>query len=583
MRGARLVWAAAIAALGVTAVVGLLALAHPARPAAAEAPQGRLELVGHDPLMNRGMNAALAVSGNYAYVGSRTDGTHPNAGVLAVDVSDPAQPKVADQIGQPDEANPGESSRELRVWRAQGLLIVMNFACDDIGHACAGSAAKDVEAHFSFYDIRGDRAAHPKLVSQYKPSHNPHEFFLWQDPRRPGRALLYISTPFTSGAEIDADGPHLIVTDISGARSGRFSELVRWRPGTDERYKAAGLHSLSVSPDGRRAYLAGLEGGFGMADTSDLAAGAPSPQVRQLTPPQNTVHHEIPGVHSALPVPGRPGLALIDDEVYGAGFGAGPFIGFNVLQGCPWGWARLVNTSDPARPRIISDLKVLPYNDPARCSEFSPTQQNGASFSSHNPTLSEHLALLTWHSAGLEVASLADPGRPARAAEFRPDPLAVVASEDPALSAGTEKVVMWSYPIVKDGLIYVVDIRNGLYVLRYRGPYATELACYSLLEGNSTIRPKVPGCGLRLGLRLKKRSRRRCRVRAAIRGPEGGRIRRVEFRIRGRRVAADARAPFSKRIPVRRIPHRRGRLTALVTVDDGSQVPFRRAVSRCRR
>ena len=48
--------------------------------------------------------------------------------------------------------------------------------------------------------------------------------------------------------------------------------------------------------------------------------------------------------------------------------------------------------------------------------------------------------------------------------------------EDPRLSVDPdtgrhEKVVMWSYPIVKDGLIYVIDLRNGLYVLKYRGDF----------------------------------------------------------------------------------------------------------------
>ena len=38
-----------------------------------------------------------------------------------------------------------------------------------------------------------------------------------------------------------------------------------------------------------------------------------------------------------------------------------------------------------------------------------------------------------------------------------------------------EKVVMWSYAVVKDGLIYVVDLRNGLYVLQYRGPHRGEV------------------------------------------------------------------------------------------------------------
>jgi len=64
--------------------------------------------------MNRGMNAAIAVHGDYAYIGSRTDGGHagqPQGGLMVVDISDPSDPTL---LGPPFE--PGESSRELRVW-----------------------------------------------------------------------------------------------------------------------------------------------------------------------------------------------------------------------------------------------------------------------------------------------------------------------------------------------------------------------------------------------------------------------------------------------------------------------------------
>jgi hypothetical protein len=49
-----------------------------------------------------------------------------------------------------------------------------------------------------------------------------------------------------------------------------------------------------------------------------------------------------------------------------------------------------------------------------------------------------------------------------------------VAIQDQALSHRPNKVVMWSYPIVRDGLIYVVDVRSGLYcsgagAARWRG------------------------------------------------------------------------------------------------------------------
>ena len=62
-----------------------------------------------------------------------------------------------------------------------------------------------------------------------------------------------------------------------------------------------------------------------------------------------------------------------------------------------------------------------------------------------------------------------------------------MALEDPALSRGPNKVVFWSYPIIRNGLIYAVDIRNGLYILKYTGPHASEVAGINFLEGNSNL------------------------------------------------------------------------------------------------
>jgi hypothetical protein len=64
--------------------------------------------------------------------------------------------------------------------------------------------------------------------------------------------------------------------------------------------------------------------------------------------------------------------------------------------------------------------------------------------------------------------------------------MALVATEDPALSSGDNKVVLWSFPIVKVGLIYVIDLRKGLCILRFTGPRAREVAGVSFLEGTRT-------------------------------------------------------------------------------------------------
>lgn len=451
--------------------VSLLSAAA-ARPAPQpEAPPGKVEQVGHNALMNRGMNAALAVHGDYVYVGSRTDATHPNAGIMVVDVADPESPTIVHQI----PGRIGETSREMRVWPEEDLLIVqwLSSNCSFIIHACSPTQLQG-EDTFRFYDISGDKAAAPELVSEYVSSSNPHEFFLWDDPKRPGRALMFISTP--GGGQTQ-----LLVTDISKAREGEFAELAEWSTIIPE----AGdnrLHSIGVSTDGTRGFLAYLEGGFLIVDTSDVAAGLPKPTIELVTSMPDRPHWEGPGAHSAVKLPGRD-YALVTDEVYGY------IPGLLGDHGCPWGWTRIIDIKNPVKPTVVAEYKTE-ANEPEYCDSpvtNPPVRHSLSSHSAHNPTLTRNLAFITWHSEGLQVVSLKNPRKPVQAAEFVPTPEPVVVTEDPALSSGIDKVVMWSFPVIKDGLIYVVDVRNGLYVLRYSGPFESEVAKVKFLEGNSNL------------------------------------------------------------------------------------------------
>lgn len=442
------------------------------------------ELVGHSPLLYRGMNSALAVSGDYVYVGSRTDGSHPNAGVLVVDVSDPTNPRVVDQVTPPDEGNPGESSRELRVWPQAGLLIVCTFECDTVAHACYGADAPPVQSRprFRFYDVTGDAAASPERVATYEPSRVPHEFYLWIDPRDPDRVLLFSSTPH-------AHGDQLLVTDVSGARDGEFEEVASWRVGFEERIGT--LHSLSVSPDGTRLYLAHSGEGFLVANAAPLTRGAVDGEgsIRLLTSPEDAPSWGVPGAHSAVPIPGSDHV-YVTDESYGEYFGitGTPLVDFDdVATGCPWTWTRVIDAADAGDPEVVAEYRIEENHESycERAGTERPTQSDTTSYASHNPTVTPNLGLVTWHGGGLQAVDLSDPGSPTHAGEFRPSALPAVATEDPALTQGAYKVAMWSYPVVSDGLIYATDVRNGLYVLRYTGPHAEEVADLGFYEGNS--------------------------------------------------------------------------------------------------
>lgn len=442
------------------------------------------ELVGHSPLLYRGMNSALAVSGDYVYVGSRTDGTHSNAGVLVVDVSDPTAPRVVDQLTPPDEGNPGESSRELRVWPQANLLVVCTFECGSVAHACYGADAPVIQPRprFRFYDIAGDAAASPERVSTYEPSRVPHEFYLWIDPDDAERALLFSSTPH-------ADGDQLLVTDVSGAHDGEFEEVASWRVGFDERTST--LHSLSVSPDGTRLYLAHSGDGVLVANSAPLTRGAVDGEgsIRLLTSPEDAPSWGDPGAHSAVRVPGTDHV-YVTDESYGEYFGitGTPFVGFDdVATGCPWTWSRVVDAADAGDPEVVAEYRIAENRESycERAETERPTQSDTTSYSSHNPTVTPYVGLVTWHAGGLQAVDLSDPTTPKGVGEFRPGPLPAVATEDPALTQGRYDVAMWSYPVVSDGLIYVTDVRNGLYVLRYTGPHAAEIDALGFYEGNS--------------------------------------------------------------------------------------------------
>jgi hypothetical protein len=466
----------------VLAAVAAAALVLPATAAAQKPPPktGSITQVGHEPLMDRGMNAAIAVHGDYAYIGSRTDGgpSRPaHGGIMVVDISDPSDPTL---LGPPLDARPGESSRELRVWRSQEILIVLNTNCG-VGpqlHHCTRPSINS----FRFYDISGANARSPKLL--YQLDHSTHEFYLWEDPSNPERALMFGGSAGSScGTSGGAPSCPFMVWDISAVPEGDrpvtlFSGLHGYTEIAAPVAKpAGGLHSLSVSNDGTRAFFALLEGGFAVVDVSDFPAGAPNPQPRPITLNEARPTWPGPGAHSAVKLWNKE-WAYVSDEVYGTATAPG--------HGCPWGWARMIDISDPQRPTVEAEYR-LPENFESTCADFNPPR---TSYSAHNPTLTPRIALTTWHSGGFQAINIQKPWAPSQLAEFFPEPLDEVLLEDPRLSSDpdtgrNEKVVMWSYPIIKDGLIYVVDLRNGLYVLEYEGRFENEIRHIEFLEGNS--------------------------------------------------------------------------------------------------
>ena len=521
-----------------TAFFLLTILAAAIGPKAATADNSsNLVVVGHDPLFDRGMNAAPAIYDHYVYIGNRTDSSstcvgatgmpsgdscaHPHAGILIVDVANPAKPIDAGEIGPPHAGKVGVTTRELRVWPDRKLLIVMDFRCTRVIHACASGTDEQYPFDISFFSLADP--VNPKYLSSYVPVSKagrkvkPHEMYLWIDPANTQRALLYLSTPSILP---DPAVPNMVVLDISRVSSGAApievaeGNWVSRYPGAQDAAallnpttKTCGpydcnlfLHSMSLSLDGTRAYLAMEAGHFLVLDTTSVAKNAKPGVVQSLndsllTEPAHrptwmqepasasavpsVCKTACPNSHSAVKVPQRQ-LVVTTDEVYGT------FT--DPKHGCPWGWEHFIDIADPSHPVIVGEYKIA-QDQQTFCGSAADDAATQAytSYSSHNPTVLRDLAIATWHSGGVQVTDISDPAHPTQVGSYSPAPLARVATEDPALNRGGSKVTMWSYPIIKDGLIYVVDIRNGLYILRYTGPHADEVRSVRFYEGNSDV------------------------------------------------------------------------------------------------
>lgn len=400
------------------------------------------------------MWSAIATIDNFVYVGSRND----QKGIQIVDVADPAHPVLVGEVGPPNAGIAGMSTRELRIVPARNLLIVLNLRCSPDLHGCGGPGEGE---NLRFFDITDRRA--PVLLSSYAINgtmfrpRSPHEFFVWTDGTK---ILVYVTAPPSS--------PSLEVIDATDPSAP--IQAAAWDPGMAGLMKHAGgddiLHSISISDDGTRAYLSHQQSGLLVADVSAL------PQVSLVTPPDKALTWEpalTMGPHSAVPLRGRDVL-VVTEEIYPMPFGTG----------CPWGHLHVVDMTDPTALVQVGEF-ALPENDPSYCN----TPRPNITYTAHNVTTTEDLALVTWYAGGLQALDLSDPSQPRQLAELRPEPLANVAVEDPAL--GGAPIEMWSYPIIKDGLIYVVDARNGLYVLSYHGRWAEQIAHVTFREGNSNL------------------------------------------------------------------------------------------------
>lgn len=455
----------------------------------------KFHVVGYNPILNpgetrpRGRNGGIAIEGNCLYVASRLtrrSGTGSHFGntalppeIAIVDIANPAKPQTVGHVATILGAN----NREIRTIPGAHTLIVLN----DEG-----------TRNLQIYDVANCR--NPVLTRTINLGQRGHEFFVWRDPANHQRFLIYVSMsanePSLRVFEVIGP-PHATVSDVPVATFTLTPAVPTTEPTDPNRYRddhfvfqskptsqTNGTHSMAVSEDGTRVYMANSQAGYFILDSTLLAQRAachpntvtvdalsntdpalclrkinPDPAARNdHTPPFRGIHHSIYPVPGRLTSRGKPQYAVTGGESNGT-------------VTCPWTPGEILDVTDEMNPTTIARYMV-PENLGENCFLGGPGDPAlMREFSTHQPLVFPNLFFLTWYSAGLRAWDISNPSLPLEVGVFVPKPRNDVVE----YFRDSKDVWVWPFPILHNGLVYVTDENSGLYVLKYRGPRADEL------------------------------------------------------------------------------------------------------------
>ncbi len=524
-------------------------------------------------LDGEGDGRGMGIAGNCIFVGHGNGaGVRHAINIFKIQANAEKQPPV--QVGEIPanvEGNQGFDDRELRslVYKTSKgedrYILVRNGGTNTIGW-------------LESYRINPD-TCQPMVKSEVTDFHaQSHEFFLWHDPVNPNRVLVYM-TIWTGGLP-DPEHPGLKIPDaivlaVTDEDTGEmlpkarvlagFSLQEAGGPPIDERPDATGLfsdgrfldfsdlknragrggnfqnreqnrlHSLSVTDDGERVYVAGTTAGFYVLDSeaiahhkdSELAAGAGGCNQRStIIAPDGVIDAaRIPalandclhmvinndpglkaylasnasaqakaqrylvlmtrsrfdvyppvnatptGTHSAVFVPNRPA------QVKGNTKGRPAYVWLTDENGgCPLNNARMISVESEITPIMVGAF-AIPDNQLDECLDQAITEPNGqprrqVAQQNHNPTVFKNMVFNTWYGHGLRAIDITIPQMPREVGYIMPVPQGIART----------------YPVFKDGLIYWVDNDTGLHVAKYTGPRSNELPGpgSGVYEGNAS-------------------------------------------------------------------------------------------------
>jgi LVIVD repeat len=372
-------------------------------------------------------------------------------GVAVLDMSNPRRPRQTATLTEPPMMSPHES---LIVNPRRGLLAAV------LGNPSA------YPGMVSIYDVRTD-CRRPRLLSSSVVARLGHESGFSAD----GKTFYATSTAFNN----------ITAVDVTNPRSPRPV----WQG-------AINSHGMSLTGDGKRAYLADTDGELVILDTSEIQARKENPQAREIS---RLTWHAASIPQNAIPFrrDGRPYVLEIDEYTQGtAGGGDGHLVGA----------ARIIDIRDERRPRVISNLR-LRVNQPKEHEEASgdpgqlnPTQGYAAHYCDVPTRVDPLVVACSFISSGLRVFDISDIRRPREIGYFVAPTRRITENGFDGSNFAMSKPAF--VPSRRE--IWYSDGTSGFYVLRVkRSVWPTGAGRRGCLARRAPIGPRNIG-RVRLGL-----------------------------------------------------------------------------------
>jgi hypothetical protein len=287
-------------------------------------------------------------------------------GVNVLDMADPSHPTLTERLVTPAMDTPHES---LVVSHKRGLLA-----------AVAGNLTTNVGV-IDVYDVSKD-CRHPELRSS-----TPMGFLGHESGMAPDGRTFYSASP---------SAKTLVAVDISNPSV----PVPIWFGNYDS-------HGLSIRDDGNRAYVAGIDTGLIILDTSEVQSRALNPTVREVSRIQwGTM--SIPQNAIPVTIEGHPYAVEIDEFGGQSKVGAG----------------RIIDIRDETQPRVVSNLRLAvhqPENFAAQENDNgaqNPVQGYAGHYCNVPSRVDPGIVACSMILSGLRVFDIRDPRKPREIAYF---------------------------------------------------------------------------------------------------------------------------------------------------------------------